>query len=133
MICHTKQLRNVSLLLLETKQDIEKFDSTKKIESYKRNGGFYGEYLWHEERKTNPDFAVQTLLEFLELLFRIALNGLLSKCQHRTSKWDSANSKNLEEPGRLFDCITSSNCDSGSAIGSVLVLIMDPANFDRMA
>lgn len=43
----------------------------------------------------DPDFAVQTLLQFLKLLFVVALNS-------------------LQEPGRLSDCITSSNCDPRS-------------------
>ena len=42
----------------------------------KRDG--HGNKAWHGEGKTNPNFAVQTLLQFLKLLFLVAINSLLS-------------------------------------------------------
>ena len=89
-------------------------------------------FLWYGEQETYPDLAVQTLLQFLKLVFLASFNRLQTNI--RTKAFNEIKKvRYLQKPGRLPDCVTSSNRDSRSALGSALVLRTAHSNIDFMA
>ena len=56
------------------------------------------------EKGTNPDLAVQTLLQFLKLLFLVALNSLLSNGQDKLCH-SQRDQESVETFRSLDDCL----------------------------